>query len=264
MNEVLQKIILGVIQGLTEFLPVSSSGHLEIVKVLIGDESVNGDGLLTTVVLHFGTALATVVVFRNDILHIISDLFIHRSSDTIKFTLAILVSMVPVVIAGLFFEGQVNSLFSGNLLLVGLCLLITGGLLLLADRAKTTDKKVSVFQGFLIGIAQLVAILPGISRSGATISATVLLGVDRDRAARFSFLMVVPLIFGKMLKDLLSNEMVLYDTSWFALFMGFTAAFLVGIWACQWMIRLVKKSKLFYFTIYCAIAGTFAIALYFL
>jgi len=264
MNEILQKIILGIIQGLTEFLPVSSSGHLEIAKVLIGDNYLSNDSLLTTIILHFGTALATMVVFWKDIRVLFEDLFIHRSASSIRFVVAIVVSMIPAVIVGLLFENEINGLFTGQLLLVGICLIVTGGLLLLADQALTTNKDVSPFRGFLIGLAQMVAILPGISRSGSTISASVLLGIDREKAARFSFLMVVPLIFGKICQDLLTRDIVLEDTSWFAISAGFLASFFVGILACRWMIKLVKQSKLYYFTIYCVLAGIFAISLHFM
>ncbi len=264
MNEILQKIILGIIQGLTEFLPVSSSGHLEIAKVLIGDNYLSNDSLLTTIILHFGTALATIVVFWKDISLLFEDLFIRKSAASIRFVVAIVVSMIPAVIVGLLFEKEINSLFTGQLLLVGLCLIVTGGLLLLADQAVTTGKDISPFRGLLIGLAQMVAILPGISRSGSTISASVLLGIDREKAARFSFLMVVPLIFGKISQDLLTRDIVLEDTSWLAIFAGFLASFFVGIVACRWMIKLVKRSKLYYFTIYCVLAGIFAISLHYI
>lgn len=263
MNEILQKIILGIIQGLTEFLPVSSSGHLEIVKVLIGDDYLSEDSLLTTVILHFGTAAATIVVFRKDIAGLFHDIFIRRTPESIRFVLAIVVSMIPAVFVGVVFEEQVNSMFTGQLVLVGVCLIATGALLLLADKARTTDKDVSVGRGLLIGIAQMIAILPGISRSGATISTSVLLGIDREKAARFSFLMVVPLIFGKIAQDLITQDVLLTDTSWSALGAGFLASFLVGMWACNWMVRIVKRSKLYYFTIYCVLAGIFAIALHY-
>lgn len=263
MNEILQKIILGIIQGLTEFLPVSSSGHLEIAKVLIGDDYLSSDSLLTTIILHFGTALATIVVFWHDIRQLLGDLFIRRSSTSIRFVLAIGVSMIPAVIIGILLEDQINAMFTGQLLLVGISLFVTGGLLLLADRAVTADKDVSVFHGFLIGLAQMVAILPGISRSGSTISTSVLLRVDREKAARFSFLMVVPLIFGKIALDIFTLEIVPHEASWISLSAGFLAAFFVGIWACRWMIGLVKRSKLYYFTIYCVIAGIFAISLHY-
>ncbi len=263
MNEILQKIILGIIQGLTEFLPVSSSGHLEMVKVLIGDDHMSEDSLLTTIVLHFGTAIATVAVFWDDIRKLFRDLFIYRTVESIRFTLAIFVSMVPVALVGIFFEELVNAMFTGQLLLVGICLIITGGLLLLADQAKNTNRDVTLGRGLIIGIAQMVAILPGISRSGSTISASVLLGVDREKAARFSFLMVVPLIFGKIAKDLVSQDIVLANTSWTALGAGFLAAFLVGVWACKWMVAIVKRSKLYYFSIYCLLAGILGIIIHF-
>lgn len=264
MNEILQKIILGIIQGLTEFLPVSSSGHLEIAKALMGANQLKEDSLLTTIILHFGTALSTMVVFWKDIRQLFSDVFIRRTPSSIRFVLAIVVSMIPAVFVGLAFEDQINGMFSGRLLLVGICLLITGGLLLLADQAVTKNKKVSISNGFLIGLAQMVAILPGISRSGSTISASVLLGIDREKAARFSFLMVIPLIFGKIAQDLLMNDVVLQGGSWVPLSIGFVTSFVVGIWACRWMIRLVKQSKLYYFTIYCVFAGVFAISLHYL
>ncbi len=264
MNEILQKIILGIIQGLTEFLPVSSSGHLEMVKVLIGDDYMSSDSLLTTVILHFGTAVATLVVFWKDVRELLMDLFVYRTPSSIRFTWAILLSMIPAVLVGLLFEEQINSMFTGQLLLVGICLFITAGLLLLADKATQTGKDVSPLRGWWVGVAQMVAILPGISRSGATISTSVLLGIDREKAARFSFLMVVPLIFGKICKDLITEDIILVETSWTALIAGFLSAFLVGMWACRWMVGLVKRSKLYYFTIYCVLAGIFAIGLHYM
>lgn len=260
MNDILQKIILGIIQGLTEFLPVSSSGHLELAKILMADELVGNESMLTTVVLHFATAIATLVVFRKDIMDLLRQ---WQHKGTLYFILAIVLSMFPAVTVGLFFEDQIDALFSGNLLLVGFCLLLTAVLLLVADRAKNTDKEVNFSRAIIIGLAQAIAILPGVSRSGATISTSVILGVDRTRAARFSFLMVVPLIFGKIAKDLLSEDLVLTTTSWTALGAGFVAAFITGILACTWMIALVKKSKLYYFSLYCAIVGIVALFFYF-
>lgn len=265
MNEFLEKIILGIIQGLTEFIPVSSSGHLEIARMLLGDAAhLEEEGMMTTVVLHFATALATIVVFRKDLIELIRGIWSGKGEEGRRFALAILVSMIPAVIVGLAFEKQIDSMFTGQLLLVGVCLLLTGGLLLLADQARTTDREVTPGYGFLIGIAQMIAILPGISRSGATISASVLLGVDREKAARFSFLMVIPLIFGKIAKDLLfSKEALTADASILPLAVGFFASFFTGILACTWMIRLVKRSKLYYFTIYCGIVGILTIILHF-
>ena len=200
----IEAIILGIIQGLTEFLPVSSSGHLELGKAILGDKSLPEESLLFTVVLHFATALSTVVIFRKEILEIIVGLLQFKWNEQTEFSLKIILSMVPAALIGVLFNDQIEALFSRQIILVGTMLILTGLLLFLADRAKNTDKPVTYKSAILIGIAQAIAILPGISRSGATISTSVLLGIDRERAARFSFLMVVPLILGKMAKDLLA------------------------------------------------------------
>lgn len=253
-------IILGIIQGLTEFLPVSSSGHLELGKAILGDDSVPQESLLFTVVLHFATALSTLVVFRKDVWEIIRGLFQFKRNEETLFSLKILVSMVPAVLVGLFFEEQLEAFFGGNIRFVGFMLLITAVLLYFADKAKDTHKKVSFPNALIIGLSQAVAMLPGISRSGATISTSVLLGVDKSKAARFSFLMVVPLIFGKMAKDILGGELSLQGENNLAMAAGFMAAFVSGLIACTWMIRLVRQSKLTYFALYCLVAGALAIA----
>lgn len=257
--EVIDAILLGIIQGLTEFLPVSSSGHLELGKAILGDNSVPKESLLFTVVLHFATALSTIVVFRKDILSLLKGIFKFQWNEDLQFASKIAVSMIPAVIVGLFFEEQLEALFGGNILLVGCMLIITAVLLFLADKAKDTQKKVSFKNAFVIGISQAVAMLPGISRSGATISTSVLLGNDKTKAARFSFLMVVPLIFGKIAKDILGGELTYDATNFTTLGIGFIAAFVAGLFACTWMISLVKKSKLSYFAIYCVIVGLIAI-----
>lgn len=258
--DIIDAIILGIIQGLTEFLPVSSSGHLELGKAILGDNSVPEESLLFTVVLHFATALSTIVVFRKDILEIIRGILKFQWNDDMQFLAKIVVSMLPAVIVGLFFEEQLEALFGGNILLVGCMLIITALLLFLADKAKDTNKKVTFSNAFVIGISQAIAMLPGISRSGATISTSVLLGNDKTKAARFSFLMVVPLIFGKIAKDVLSGDISTESQNFTALSIGFVAAFIAGLFACTWMISLVKKSKLSYFAIYCVIVGLIAIA----
>ena len=257
--EILDAIILGVVQGLTEFLPVSSSGHLELGKAILGDNSVPKESLLFTVVLHFATALSTIVIFRKDVIQIIKGILKFEWNEDLQFVSKIALSMLPAVVIGVFFEEELEQLFGGKILLVGCMLIVTAVLLFLADKAKDTQKKVSFSNAFIIGISQAIAILPGISRSGATISTSVLLGNDKTKAARFSFLMVVPLIFGKIAKDILGGELT-YDSSNFtALSMGFIAAFVAGLFACTWMISLVKKSKLSYFAIYCVIIGVTAI-----
>ncbi|GAA4294500.1 undecaprenyl-diphosphate phosphatase [Aestuariibaculum suncheonense] len=257
--DIINAIILGIIQGLTEFLPVSSSGHLEIGKAILGDKSVPEESLLFTVVLHFATALSTIVVFRKDILSLIKGALQFKWNDDLQFVAKIVISMIPAVIVGLFFEEQLEALFGGNILLVGSMLIITALLLFFADKAKDTNKKVSFTNALIIGISQAIAMLPGISRSGATISTSVLLGNDKTKAARFSFLMVVPLIFGKIAKDILSGDLTYDSNNFTSLSIGFVAAFVAGLFACTWMIALVKKSKLTYFAVYCAIVGIIAI-----
>jgi undecaprenyl-diphosphatase len=258
--EITDAIILGIVQGLTEFLPVSSSGHLELGKVLLGDTSVPEESLMFTVVLHFATALSTLVVYRKDVWQILSGLFAFRDNEELRFSLKIILSMIPAVLIGLYFEAELEQFFSGNIILVGSMLLVTALLLFLADRAENTHKNVSFGNSFVIGIAQAVAMLPGISRSGATIATSVLLGIDKRRAARFSFLMVVPLILGKIAKDFLGGELNFHSESFTALGVGFVAAFVAGLLACTWMIRLVRNSKLTYFAVYCFVVGCIAIA----
>ena len=260
MTETIRAIILGIIQGLTEFLPVSSSGHLEIAKYFLQDQSIAEQSMLMTVVLHFATALSTIVIFRHEVARIFSGLLQFQRNDEFDFSLKIILSMIPAALVGVFFEEQIEQLFDQQLLLVGLMLIVTGILLFLADRARRTIKKVGFGDSLIIGLSQAIAILPGISRSGATISTSVLLGIDRERAARFSFLMVVPLIFGKIAKDLLSGEFVFTTEAMFPLLVGFIAAFITGLLACAWMIKLVKKSKLYYFSIYCFIVAAISIA----
>jgi undecaprenyl-diphosphatase len=257
--DILEAIILGIVQGLTEFLPVSSSGHLELAKAILGDTSVPEESLTFTVVLHFATALSTLVIFRKEVAEILKGLFQFKWNDQTKFSLKIIISMIPAVVVGLLFEEQLEAFFGGKILLVGVMLLVTAILLLLADKAKNTNKEVSFTNSVIIGISQAIAMLPGISRSGATISTSVLLGIDRTKAARFSFLMVVPLIFGKIGKDVLSGDLNFQSSEMLPISAGFIAAFLAGILACKWMIALVKKSKLSYFSLYCAIVGFIAI-----
>ncbi len=257
--ELIDAIILGIIQGLTEFLPVSSSGHLELGKAILGENKLPAESLLFTVVVHFATALSTLVVFRKDIVEILQGLFKFKKNEETLFVGKIIISMIPAALVGVLFEEQLESLFGGKIVFVGFMLILTALLLFLADKAKYTNKPVGFMQAFIVGISQAIAILPGISRSGATISTSVLLGIDKNKAARFSFLMVIPLIFGKIAKDIMDGALS-YETEGFGfLLAGFLAAFISGILACTWMIKLVRQSKLVYFSIYCLIVGLIAI-----
>lgn len=258
--EIINAIILGIIQGLTEFLPVSSSGHLEIAKAILGEDKVGQESMLMTVVLHFATALSTIIIFRKDLAEIFGGLLQFKNNESFQYSLKIVLSMIPAAFVGVFFNDEIEALFGGALTLVGSMLIITGLLLFLADKSKPSEKKVGIKESLIIGISQAIAILPGISRSGATISTSVLLGIDKEKSARFSFLMVVPLIFGKMAKDILSGE-IQYETSTFLpLIIGFIFAFFTGMIACKWMIKLVKNSQLKYFAYYCFAIGFIVIA----
>ena len=256
MAEWIKAIILGIVQGLTEFIPVSSSGHIEIFNYILDTDYSNDSNMMMTVVLHAATALSTIVIFRKDIGKILSGLMQFKWNDDFKFSLKIILSMIPAAFIGVVFDDYIDSFFSGNLVLVGSMLIVTAILLYFADKAKSTDKGVSNANAIIIGISQAIAILPGISRSGATISTSVLLGIDRSESARFSFLMVVPLILGKMSKDVMDGALTQSGQEITPLLLGFIAAFLTGLVACKWMIAIVKRSKLRYFSLYCLIVGT--------
>lgn len=263
MNEI-GAFFLGVIQGLTEFLPVSSSGHLELYKAFFTSQAQAEAGLMFTIVLHGATALSTVVVFRKDIYSLLKELFQFELNSSFYFCLYILISMIPAAFIGIFYKEILERLFNQNLLLVGASLLITGGLLFLADRAKTSEKSIDITSASVIGIVQAIAILPGISRSGITIATAVLLGIDKEKAARFSFLMVIPLIFGSMGKSLIDVNFSSTDLAILPLCIGFITACITGIIACRWMIAIVKKAKLRYFSIYCFAVGTATLMSFFL
>lgn len=258
---IVDAIILGIIQGLTEFLPVSSSGHLELGKAILGQEL--EAGLLFSVVLHAATALSTIVIFRKDIYEIFVGLFSLEWNEPWQFAVKILISMIPVFIVGVFLKDEIEVLFEGQILLVGCMLILTGLLLLLTNYFGNKEgEDVSFFQALLIGISQAIAVLPGISRSGATISTALILGVGKSQAARFSFLMVLAPIIGATLLELKDyfeapNESLAVSIP--ALITGFFMAFFTGLFACTWMINLVKKGKLIYFAIYCFVIGAIAI-----
>ncbi len=258
--DVLEAIILGIVQGLTEFLPVSSSGHLELGKALLG---ISEGGVLFSVVLHGATALSTVVVFWKEIVALTKGVFKFKWNEEFRYVLLIIFSMIPVGIVGVFFEEEIEVLFEGNIRFVGAMLLVTATLLYLTERVKIqAGSRVSFRNAMIIGLAQAVAILPGISRSGATISTALLLKIDRTNSARFSFLMVIPPILGANLLSIMKfvkGETVVESISGIALVAGFISAFVIGFLACKWMIRIVKNSKLYWFSIYCVIIGLIAI-----
>lgn len=257
---ILEAIVFGIIQGLTEFLPVSSSGHLELANTVLNSDLDPESSMMMTVVLHFATALSTVIIFRKELIKISKGLFQFKWNDEMKFSVKIILSMIPAAVVGVLFNDEIEQFFGGQVMLVGFMLLLTGGLLFLADQSKRTDKDVSFMNSIIIGISQAIAILPGISRSGATISTAVLLGIDREKSARFSFLMVVPLIFGKMAKDLMSDDFSTATIEVAPLLIGFFVALLTGLVACTWMIALVKRAKLKYFSFYCFAVGISAVS----
>ncbi|WP_322969280.1 undecaprenyl-diphosphate phosphatase [Faecalibacter sp. LW9] len=261
--EILKAILVGIVQGLTEFLPVSSSGHIVIAQNLLGLDFGEDENLLFAIVLHFATALSTIVIFRNDIIQIFKGLFQFRWNEEFQFSLKIVLSMIPAALVGVLLKDQLEALFS-NLRVVGIMLLITACLLYFADKAKNTAKDISFKDALIIGIAQgFAALLPGLSRSGSTISTSIILGDDKSKAARFSFLMVLPLIFGAIAKMVLDMQdaggVSSIDIAPINLVAGFIAAFVAGLMACKWMINIVKKAKLAYFSVYCLIVGAIVI-----
>ncbi len=259
----IEALILGIIQGLTEFLPVSSSGHLEIGKVILG---VNAEkSLIFTVVVHGATVLSTIVIFRKDILKLLQGLFAFKWNDETQYIAKIAISMIPVLILGFTFADELQSLFTGNMALVGSMLMVTALLLTFSYYAKQREKEISYMDSFVIGIAQALAVLPGVSRSGATISTGLLLKNKKDGIARFSFLMVLVPIIGANLKDMMDGNLSSNsDVSVTALIVGFIAAFISGLLACNWMIGIVKKGQLIYFALYCFVVGSGALIYHFL
>ena len=258
-----EALVLGIVQGLTEYLPVSSSGHLAIGSYLFG---VNGeDNLAFTVLVHVATVLSTLVVLWKEIDWILKGLFKFKMNDETKYFLNIVVSMIPVGVVGVFFKDKVEEVFGSGLLIVGLMLLVTAALLTFSYYAKPRQKeKISLRDAFIIGLAQACAVMPGLSRSGSTIATGLLLGNKKEHLAQFSFLMVIPPILGEALLDalkMMQGESLGGDIPASSLLIGFLAAFVSGCLACKWMINIVKKGKLIYFAIYCAIAGAVTIFL---
>ena len=256
-----QSVVLGLIQGLTEFLPVSSSGHLTIGREILGVEA--SDDLVFEVVVHAATVLATIIVFRKQIWKLLCGLFKFKYNDETDYILKICVSMIPVFVVGMFFKDYVEGLFS-SLLVVGIALVVTALLLFFSDRASALRKErrengarngISYGQALTVGLGQAFAVVPGLSRSGTTISTGLLCGMKREDVAQFSFLMVLVPILGEAFLDIVGGDMAASSITALPLILGFLSAFVSGLFACKVMIALVKKAKLKWFALYCAIVG---------
>lgn len=260
-----EALILGMVQGLTEFLPVSSSGHLEIGQALLG--TAGEENLTFAIVVHVATVLSTLVILWHEVAQLFKGTFTTIAwNEEKRYVAILLVSCIPVFIVGMFFKDQVEAFFGNGLLLVGICLLITAALLWLSEflskRRAGEGHEVGYKDAIIIGCAQAVAVLPGLSRSGTTIATGLLCGVKKESVTKFSFLMVLIPILGEALLDLLdllSGEAGAMGIGVLPLIVGFAAAFLTGCFACKFMINIVRKQKLIYFAVYCLLAGTFAI-----
>ena len=253
----IEALILGLIQGLTEYLPVSSSGHLAIGSALFGIEG--EENLAFTIVVHVATVFSTLVILWKEIDWIFKGLFKWQMNEETRYVINILISMIPVGIVGVFFKDQVEAIFGSGLVIVGCCLLLTAALLAFSYYYKPKQKEnISMKDAFIIGLAQACAVLPGLSRSGSTIATGLWLGDNKAKFTQFSFLMVIPPILGEALLDamkMMKGENIAGDIPTLSLVVGFLAAFVSGCLACKWMINIVKRGKLIYFAIYCAIAG---------
>ena len=275
--ETFEALILGLLQGLTEYLPVSSSGHLAIGSHILGIEA--EENLMFTVAVHVATVLSTLVVLGGEIIRLVRGTFgpfnagasgLARLNADQRYMLNILVSMIPIFVVGIFFKDAVESIFGQGLLVVGCCLLVTAGLLAYSYYGKPLQKEsISLVDAFIIGIAQAVAVLPGLSRSGSTIATGLILGNNKAHMAQFSFLMVIPPILGEALLDTIKAakegfSAAFGDLSVMALVVGFVAAFVSGIAACKWMIGIVRRGKLIYFAYYCVAVGAVTLAYHFI
>ena len=275
--ETFEALILGLLQGLTEYLPVSSSGHLAIGSHILGIEA--EENLMFTVAVHVATVLSTLVVLGGEIIRLVRGTFgpfnagasgLARLNADQRYMLNILVSMIPIFVVGIFFKDAVESIFGQGLLVVGCCLLVTAGLLAYSYYGKPRQKEsISLVDAFIIGVAQAVAVLPGLSRSGSTIATGLILGNNKAHMAQFSFLMVIPPILGEALLDTIKAAKEGFsasfgDLSVMALVVGFVAAFVSGIAACKWMIGIVRRGKLIYFAYYCVAVGAVTLAYHFI
>jgi undecaprenyl-diphosphatase len=252
-----EAIVLGLIQGLTEFLPVSSSGHLELGKIFFGVDP--EASFFFTVAVHGATVLSTIVVFREEILKLILGTMKYRLNEETHYVLKIILSMIPVGIVGLFFKQPLEALFNGNMIFIGSMLLVTASLLALAHFVRKRDRKPGYLDAFIIGVAQALATIPGISRSGSTIATGLLIGNSKDEIARFSFLMVLLPVLGANFMEIVTKRPEPEGIGAGIIITGFIAAFISGYIACRWMISLVRKSKLIWFSVYCIIVGLISI-----
>lgn len=274
----LDTLILGIVQGLTEYLPVSSSGHLEISRQILGQDLDGGVAMELDLMLHVATVLSTIVVLWHEFWPLVKSFFTFKRDNNFYYVCKILVSCIPVGIVGVLLEKQIEKFFEGNLVVVGVCLLVTAALLCFAYFTRTREalrhpsgpqgRDITWLDAFIIGCGQAVAVLPGLSRSGTTIATGILLGDNREKVAQFSFLMVIIPILGKGLLDL--KDMLMPDPATVgqtaaaavdpvALLVGFLASFIVGCLACKWMLSIVKKGKLVWFAVYCVLAGALCI-----
>lgn len=273
--DTLNALIMGVVQGLAEYLPISSSGHLEICREILGLDLTGAESLEFDVMLHVATVLSTIVILRREFFTLCRSFFTLRKDANTTTVLKILVSCIPVGIVGVFFKDNIEAFFGTDLTLVGVCLLVTAALLSFSYFFRTRPleesagrvykpRDITFLDAFVIGIAQAVAVLPGLSRSGTTIATGILLGDKREQVARFSFLMVIIPILGQALldiKDYITEPATTAATSIgvVPMLVGFLASFIVGCLACKWMLDIVKKGKLVWFAVYCLAVGILCI-----
>ena len=247
--------LLGIIQGFTEFLPISSSGHLQIINHFFDFLNKNEDNFFLTIVLQLATCPNTIIIFKKRIGHIFFNATKSKKNSSHTFLYFVFISMIPAVIVGFFLDHIIKLLFSGNIFLIGLMLIFNSFILLIADNFKDGKKNLNTLRAFLIGVSQAIGIIPGISRSGITISTSILLGIKRNEASTFSFLMVIPLIIGSLIKSILDQETFNFNIDFSILIVGFFGAFFTGILACKWMLHIVENFNLKYFSFYCVIVG---------
>ena len=256
--ELWEAIVLGIIQGLTEFLPVSSSGHLELANALFGIRE--SDNLMFAVAVHGATVLSTIVVLWREIVAIFRGVFRFRMNDQTRLAVNILISLIPIMIVGLFFKERVEALFTANLTLVGSMLLVTALLLALSQYMPRRNRPITPLTALMMGVAQSVAVLPGLSRSGSTISTGLMMGAKPEEVAKFSFLMVLIPILGMNFLDLVGGKFTASDSiPGGTVLAGAIAAFVTGTIACKWMVGIVKRGKLIWFALYCLIVGLSAL-----